>query len=81
MTETCFELDKGDLRAAKLSRPPFSTENFVPSTSMTNATQQPSRNFSPPPPPSSAVLSTTDRATKMELEAILRKPANTPEEK
>lgn len=36
------------------------------------------RSLSPPPLP---ILSTSDKAAKMELEAILRKPAFTPEEK
>lgn len=48
------------------------------SINMPNSTQQSTRNLSPPPQP---ILSTSDRATKMDLEAILRKPAHTPEEK
>lgn len=65
-----------------MSRPIFSVDNSGSSMHTINIAQQPRRNFSPPPPPPSApILSTTERATKMELEAILRKPAHTPEEK
>lgn len=79
----CVSIDKGDLRAAKLSRPTFSSENSGPSINAFNAIQQPSRNYSPPPPlpQSMPVLSTTDKATKIELESILRRPAHTPLDK
>lgn len=56
----------------------FLSENSGPSLNMPNAVQQPGRSKSPPP---LQVLSMSDKATKMELEAILRKPAHTPEEK
>lgn len=42
--------------------------------------QQSSRQSSSPPPPP-PVLSNVDRAAKMELEALIRKPAHTAEEK
>lgn len=79
MTEYFFRIDKGDLRAAKLSRPIFSSENPGPSMNAMNEMQQPGRSYSPPPP--APVLSTKEKTSKMELEAILRKPAHTPEEK
>lgn len=65
-----------DPRQSKISRPIFSVENSGMSMNAPNI--QSGRNLSPPPLP---VLSTSDKATKMELEAILRKPAQTPEEK
>lgn len=73
-----FQSDKGDTKFAKPSRSMFSGESSGPAMNMPNSIQQSSRSISPPPLP---VLSTSDRATKMELEAILRKPAHTPEEK
>lgn len=45
---------------------------------MASNSSQSNRNLSPPPQP---ILSTSEKATKMDLEAILRKPAHTPEEK
>lgn len=56
----------------------FSVENPGPTMNMPIAAQQSVRSVSPPPLP---VLSMSDKATKIELEAILRKPAHTPEEK
>lgn len=56
----------------------FSGENSGPAMNMPNTAQQSTRSISPPPMP---VLSMSDKATKIELEAILRKPAYTPEEK
>lgn len=62
----------------KPSRTMFSGENSGPTFNMPNVPTQTARSISPPPPP---VLSMSDRATKIELETILRKPAHTPEEK
>lgn len=73
-----FQSDKGDTKIGKPSRTMFLGENSVPSLNKPNAIQQSSRSLSPPPFP---VLSMSDKATKMELEAILRKPAHTSEEK
>lgn len=56
----------------------FPGENSGPSMNFSNAMQQSSRSVSPPPLP---VLSMTDKAAKMELEAVLRQPSHTPEEK
>lgn len=56
----------------------FSGETSGAAMNMPNVIQQSSRSISPPPLP---VLSMSDKATKMDLEAILRKPAHTPEEK
>lgn len=63
------------LRTDKMSRPMFSGAMNIPSHS-----PQTNRSLSPPPPPQ-PVLSTSEKATKIELEAILRRPAHTPEEK
>lgn len=74
-----FSSDKGDTRIGKPSRTMLlGGEHSGPTMNFSNATQQLNRSLSPPPLP---VLSMSDKATKMELEAILRKPAHTPEEK
>lgn len=73
-----FQSDKGDTRLAKPSRTMFSAESSGAAMNMPITMQQPSRSISPPPLP---ILSMSDKATKMELEAILRKPAYTSEEK
>lgn len=70
--------NKTDFRSAKLTRPAFSMENApasLPSTSQIRSL--PADGIEDPPP----VLSTVGKTTKNELEAILRKPALTPEEK
>lgn len=68
------------MRSGKLSRQIFSGDNSATSMNMLNNAQQFGRSLSPPPT-SMAVLSSTEKAAKMELEAILRRPAHTPEEK
>lgn len=75
--KTYFQsLTARDPRQSKISRPIFSGENS--GMSMNAPIIPTGRSLSPPPLP---VLSTSDKAIKMELEAILRKPAQTPEEK
>ena len=73
-----FPSDKGDTKIGKPSRTMFSGDNSGPAMNFPMAMQQSNRSISPPPIP---VLSMSDKAIKMELEAVLRKPAHTPEEK
>lgn len=74
-----MKTDKTDLRAGKLSRPLFVGENSGASMNMASVM---SGRLSPPITPA---LSKSDRdkldADRAKLEAILRKPAHTPEEK
>lgn len=73
------QLDKVELRGARLSRQVFSGENSGTSINVLHSHQQANRNFSPPP--TMPILSSAEKAAKMELEAVLRKPAYTAEEK
>lgn len=75
-----LSIDRGELRSGKLSRQIFSGDNTATSMNMSNNAQQFGRSLSPPPT-LMPVLSNSEKAVKIELEAILRRPAHTPEEK
>lgn len=65
-------------------KPPRTTFSMDNNSAPTNvhdigaSSNQLNRSLSPPPP---VVLSNVERATKLELETLLKKPALTPEEK
>lgn len=66
------------MRLSKPTRLTFPADNVnaIDAGPITGSTQQPNRPISPPHP-----LSIVDKATKQELEAIMKKPAHTSEEK
>lgn len=72
---------KSEGRNGKMVRQVFTVDNTQsPHIGAAEKTKQIPNDISDKPP-SIPVLSSGDKATKMELEAILRKPANSPEER